>query len=487
MSSALAPIPLLSDVQVAPRSLEAFASVLDAAGVDRVQRGIEEARPVFAGRTVWNVNSTARGGGVAEMLGPLLGYAQGIGVSARWVVVRGNPEFFAITKRLHNRLHGSVGDGGPLGTHEREVYTSTLAPIARELADRVDRGDIVLLHDPQTAGMVPALSALGVPVVWRCHIGADRADDLVRSARHFLRPDVLAADRCVFSRPAYAWESIPRDRLAFVMPSIDPFSAKNTAMEPSVTEDVLGASGITDHVPAHPTTCTIGGRDVPVVRRVDGERAGPLPAGARFVLQVSRWDRLKDPVGVIDVFAEHIARQVPDVHLVYAGPSVAGVTDDPEGAAVYEQACARRAELPEDLRRRVHLLLVPMDDPDENAVVINALQRTAAIVLQKSLAEGFGLTVTEAMWKARPVVASAVGGIVDQIDHDRCGLLVDDPSDLGAFGEAIVTLLQDPARAATLGAAARERVRHHFLSDRSLIDYLHVLTPLAAAAPLDGP
>ena len=241
MSSVAATVPLLREVQVAPRDLEAFASVLDAAGVERVQRGIEEARPVFGGRSVWNVNSTARGGGVAEMLAPLLGYAQGIGVRARWVVIRGNPDFFTVTKRLHNRLHGSPGDGGSLGRYEREVYTGTLAPIARDLAGRIAPGDVVLLHDPQTAGLAPSLAALGVPVVWRCHIGADRADDLVRSARHFLRDDVLAADRCVFSRPAYAWESIPRERLAFVMPSIDPFAPKNIALEPTAVTDVLGA------------------------------------------------------------------------------------------------------------------------------------------------------------------------------------------------------------------------------------------------------
>jgi trehalose synthase len=159
------------------------------------------------------------------------------------------------------------------------------------------------------------------------------------------------------------------------------------------------------------------------------------------------------------------------------------VSDDPAGAAVYRRTCAHRAALAPDVRARVHLLRIPMDDPDENAVIVNALQRAAGVVVQKSLAEGFGLTVTEAMWKARPVVASAVGGIADQIDHDRCGLLIPDPADTAACGAAIRSLLRDPGHARALGHAARERVRQHFLSDRSLIDYLHVLAPLAAATP----
>jgi len=476
--------PVLVDVPVGERSLEGFAAVLDAHGLARLQRGIESAQPVFDGRTVWNVNSTAHGGGVAEMLRPLLGYARGAGVSAHWKVIGGSPAFFAITKRLHNHLHGSAGDGGPLGDNEREVYAATLAPAAHELMAQAQPGDLVLLHDPQTAGMAPILAHHGFPVVWRCHIGADRTDDLVRGARRFLAPDVRAADKCVFSRPTYAWEEVPRRRVAFVMPSIDPFAAKNAPLDPLTAAAVLSAAAITDAPPAAaPTIATVDAGPVTITRPVEGARDGRLPANARFVLQVSRWDDLKDPLGVITAFADHVAPLEPDVHLVYAGPTVADVSDDPEGEAVYNRAVALRDTLSPEIRKRVHLLLVPMADATENALVISALQRSAAVVLQKSIAEGFGLTVTEAMWKARPIVASAVGGIVDQIDDGRCGLLVDDPHDLVATGAAIVELLRDPVHAAAMGAAARERVRRHFLSDRSLIDYLRVLAPLATAHP----
>jgi len=474
----------LAEVTVGERRWEAFTAVLDAAGLDRVERGIVEAGPIFDGRSIWNVNSTARGGGVAEMLSPLLAYARGMGIDARWLVLRGDPAFFAITKRLHNRLHGAVGDGGPLGPDEHDAYAATLAPAGRELVTRVRPGDLVILHDPQTAGLVPVLRARGIPVVWRCHVGADLSDDLVRSAHRFLLPDIQDADRCVFSRPAYAWEGIPRERLAFVMPSIDPFALKNVQLDPATVAAVLAQAGVTDGPPPdEPPVVGRNGLATPIVRSVEADRDAALPADARFILQVSRWDALKDPIGVIDTFAEHVAPHDPHVHLVYAGPAVDAVSDDPEGAATLEGARAHRAALAPDVRAHVHLLRVPMEDVAENAVIVNALQRAAAVIVQKSLAEGFGLTVTEAMWKARPIVASAIGGIADQIDNDRCGLLISDPRDLAACGRAILSLLAEPARAAALGAAARERVRLHFLSDRSLIDYLRVLAPLAAATP----
>ena len=192
------------------------------------------------------------------------------------------------------------------------------------------------------------------------------------------------------------------------------------------------------------------------------------------VLQVSRWDALKDPLGVIRGFAEHVP-QSTGAHLVYAGPAVSAVADDPEGARVLADALALRESLPDEQRSRVHLASLPMDDPAENAIIVNALQRHATVITQKSLAEGFGLTVAEAMWKARPVVASRIGGIQSQIIDGETGMLLDDPRDLAAFGEAVTGLLADPRRAALIGERARERVRDEFTSPRSLLDYLRVI------------
>jgi trehalose synthase len=188
---------------------------------------------------------------------------------------------------------------------------------------------------------------------------------------------------------------------------------------------------------------------------------------------------LKDPIGVIRGFAEHVPLGL-GAHLVYAGPSVEAVADDPEGRRVLEESIATRERLPAEQRARVHLATLPMDDPDENAIMVNALQRHATVIVQKSLAEGFGLTVAEAMWKARAVVASRIGGIQEQIVHGESGVLLDDPHDLRAYGNAVAGLLGDPVLAERIGRGARERVRDRFLSVRSLLDYLGLIQRVLA-------
>ena len=190
-----------------------------------------------------------------------------------------------------------------------------------------------------------------------------------------------------------------------------------------------------------------------------------------MLLQVSRWDRLKDHTGVLRAFCDHVAPRT-DAHLVLAGPDAKSVSDDPEGAEVLREITEARAGSAADVRERIHLLSLPMSDPEENAAFVNALQRRATVVAQKSLREGFGLTVTEAMWKGRPVVASRVGGIQDQLDD--CGVLVD-PTDLRAFGDAVVELIHHPGEALALGERAREHVRDQFLGPRHLGQYVDLL------------
>jgi len=195
------------------------------------------------------------------------------------------------------------------------------------------------------------------------------------------------------------------------------------------------------------------------------------------VVQVSRWDALKDPAGVVDGFVRHVAGR-SDAHLMLAGPSVDEVADDPEGAETYRDVRRRWERLPARLRARVHLACLPMRDDEENGAMVNALQRRAQVVVQKSLAEGFGLTVAEAMWKARPVVATRIGGIQDQVEHGTTGLLVDDPRDLAAFGEAVSSLLREPERAEAMGEAAQARVRDQFLGTRHLAQFADLLSGL---------
>jgi trehalose synthase len=223
--------------------------------------------------------------------------------------------------------------------------------------------------------------------------------------------------------------------------------------------------------------------------RTDGRQArverkavvvgGLVPHDATVVVQVSRWDRLKDPIGVMEGFAEHIAPR-SDAHLMLAGPSVESVADDPEGIEVIEECARLYDDLPAEARERVHLATLPMEDGEENAVIVNAIQRHASIVVQKSLAEGFGLTVAEAMWKSRPVVASRIGGIQDQLEHRRTGLLVDDPKDLAEFGSCVLSLLEDADGAERMGQEARSRVRTDFLGPRHLMQYLELVDRLLA-------
>ena len=464
------------EVTVPPRSPEPFNALLPAAAGERFRQAVDEGRRVLDGRVVWNINSTAKGGGVVELLRPLVAYARGVGVDARWVVIGGTPEFFAVTKRIHNHLHGTEGDGGALDEHAREVYESVLAANLQQFPGLVREGDVVLVHDPQPAGMIPAMLDAGAAVIWRCHVGIDEPSDLAREAWAFLHDYVAGADVCVFSRASYAWDNLDRERVVVIPPTIDVFSPKNVDIDADTVRATLQIGGVLTG-PAAPGSITFerpDGTPGRVERRARIVEDAPLPPEAPVVLQVSRWDGLKDPVGVIRGFGEHVPADT-SAHLIYAAPDVESVADDPEGLRMLQQSVAARDALPDDARRRVHLVSLPMDDVDENAFMVNALQRHASVVVQKSLAEGFGLTVAEAMWKARPVVASRVGGIQDQIVDGDSGVLLDDPRDLAGFGAAITGLLVDAPRAERIGARARERVREQFLNARSLTDYAGVV------------
>jgi trehalose synthase len=471
---------MLEMVEVAPHSPERFKSVLEPESFERLAEGIEKARELLDGRTVWNVSSTAKGGGVVELLLPLIGYAKGADVDARWAVIQGNPDFFHVTKRIHNNLHGFEGDGGDLGEAERKIYQEALEPNARELVDVIDDNDVVLLHDPQTAGLIGPLKRTGACVIWRCHIGVDEPVDLARRAWDFLRVDVEQADAYVFSREAFVWEGLDEDKVEIIAPSVDAFNAKNQELEPEQVRAILAAAGIVDGGDGDPTFKRGDGSEARVQSRAEIFEDTRLTPEDPVVLQVSRWDHLKDPDGVIRGFAEHAAAHETGAHLIYAGPAVEAVSDDPEGAEVLEEAKQLRDSLDEEARRSVHLVCLPMDDSEENAVIVNALQRNASVVVQKSIAEGFGLTVAEAMWKGRPLVATAVGGIQDQIVDGETGVLLKDPRDLTAYGEAVRGLLEDPERAKQMGDAAQQRVREQFLGARSLLDYLGLIGRLLA-------
>jgi trehalose synthase len=457
-----------------------FDGVLEPEPARRFAHRLAQAADRLAGRRVWHVNSTEKGGGVAEMLHFLLGYLAGAGIEARWVVLEGTEDFFEVTKRLHHLLHGQPGDARELDEPARASFRQTLKEALGELQQRVEPGDVVVLHDPQTAGLVPALKQQGAVVIWSCHVGVDQPNDLARTAWEFMRPAVQRADAYVFSRPAYCWEGLDRDRLAVIPPCIDAFAPKNQPMAPPTVSAVLQAAGILDartgDLPA-PVFRHLDGSPGRVVGRAEMIQDEPIPPAVPMVLQVSRWDPLKDPLGVLQGFIGHVPDRL-GAHLVLAGPAAISVSDDPESGQVLQEVRRAAAALPTTARARLHLACLPMDDLEENGAVVNALQRRADVIVQKSLAEGFGLTVAEAMWKARPVLASRVGGIQDQITHDRSGLLLDDPSDLAAFGRATATLLEEHDRAVRLGREAHRSVRQDYLAPRRLTQELDLIQRL---------
>jgi len=473
----------LRGVELEPLSLNLFEPLLGRDEIERAAQVAADLRKRLTGRVFWNVNTTAVGGGVAEMLQSLLRYARGAGIDARWLVMPGSPEFFHLTKRLHHALHGSIGDGSALGAEQRALYESTAAEFAREFAACVRPRDVVLLHDPQTAGLASHLNRIGATVVWRCHVGHDQPGPEVDRAWNFLAPYLESVAAFVFSRSTYVPDVCDSGRASIIQPSIDAFAAKNRELDAATVRTVLVHTGLVEGPPPDPPQHVFqrtDGTPGRIERQADVVRLGRAPAWETpLVVQVSRWDLLKDMEGVMRGFARLCDGRPPgDPHLVLAGPNVSGVSDDPEGGAVFDAVEAHWRELPHAVRHRVHLACLPTADVEENAIIVNALQRHATVIVQKSLHEGFGLTVTEAMWKGRPVLASAVGGIQDQIEHGVSGLLVKDPADLDAFVEGLRYLLENPAAAERIGAAARERVRVRFLGVRHLLEYAQLFQRL---------
>jgi trehalose synthase len=456
---------------VGPERSDEFASVVGADAFERLR-----------GRAVVNVNSTAAGGGVAEMLHVLLGYVRGIGIDATWLVIAGRPDFFDVTKRIHNHLYGAAGDGGPLGPGEHEIYKTTLATECDALASHVRPGDIVILHDPQTAGLAERAEKLGCHVVWRCHVGIEEHNEHSRLGWEFLRPYLEPfVDHYVFTDRRFPPDWVPEDRYTTIWPSIDPFSPKNQDMAHGTVEAILTHVGLIAGSPGDTAFTRSDGSPGRIERTCDIVRTGPPSAPETpMIVQISRWDVMKDMIGVMDAFAAYVGSG-RNAELVLAGPVVSAVADDPEGVLVLQDCWNHWRGLPYEIRQRVQLVCLPMHDLEENAAIVNALQRHATVVTQKSIAEGFGLTIAEAMLKGTPVVGTAVGGIVHQVIDGETGRLIEDPTDLAGFGAALCEILDDDDLRRRLGEGARARALQTHLGDTHLERWLHVVNSLLAA------
>jgi trehalose synthase len=297
-----------------------------------------------------------------------------------------------------------------------------------------------------------------------------------------LRPYLEHARGFVFSRREYVPAWIPAEKVAIIPPSIDPFSPKNQYLDENTVQGILSKIGVLDGAtPAEPVSYVgSDGSPASVTRKAEITGEGLPGPGDPLVVQVSRWDQLKDMPGVMHGFADYVAPSGQGF-LLLVGPAVSGVTDDPEGAAVFADCLLQWRDLPPAIRSRVLLVALPLDNQDENGAMVNALQRHASVIAQKSLAEGFGLTVAEGMWKGRPVVGSAVGGIIDQIPQGT-GVLLPDPRDLEEFGHAVRRLLDEPDVAARMGTAAQEYISQHYVGDLHLLRYERLFSAMIEEA-----
>jgi trehalose synthase len=471
------PPRLLREVPLDTRSFALLRGDVTVGAWEQLQAACDDAERLLSGRTLWSISSTERGGGVAEMQRTLLPYWRGAGLDVRWLVLDAPPDFFGLTKRLHNLLHGL--DMRRPGLRDRELFDRVARVAAVELVDAVAPGDVVMLQDPQTAGLATPLRQAGAAVAWRCHVGSYPTTPPVDAAWRFLVPYLNAANVVVFTRRRFVPPVLAARSVRVLAPAIDPRSPKNQPLALPTAHAILHRCGLIS-APGPTANPRVVTRDrfVSVSRPCDVWRDGPAPrlGRERLVVALARWDRLKNPAGIIEGFSHVTAT---DARLIIAGPAVDAVTDDPEDRQVFEDVREAWRDLPLSQRCRIVLATLPMADIDENALIVNALQRHAAVIVKNSLQEGFGLGVTEGLWKARPVVATRVGGHQDQIEHRRNGLLIDADSPR-ALAAAIDELLSDPAEGLCLAAAGRERVRERFLADRDFIAHTHLLVELLA-------
>ncbi len=361
------------------------------------------------GKVIQTIQSTSVGGGVAERLSRMVPMLKELGVDARWDFIKGGERFFEATKKFHNALHGVNVE---LLDQDFDIFLETSRS---NIEDLNTYGDVVFVHDPQPVALVDKKA--GNKWVWRCHVDVSEPDKRVWD---FLRGYIDKYDASVFSAPAFS-QKLPI-RQFLISPSIDPLSDKNKDLPQETIDAVLEKYGI--------------------------------PKDKPIVTQISRFDRLKDPLGVIQVYKQ--VKRYSDCRLVLAG---GGASDDPESTEVLLEVREAAKDDPD-----IHILLLAQND-----IEINALQRASTVIMQKSLREGFGLTVSEALWKAKPVVASNVGGIPLQIAHKYSGLLC---NSIEGAGFSLKQLLHSPDYARKLGENGREHVKNNFLITRHLKEYM---------------
>ena len=454
---------------------------------------LEKAKaPLMAleGRTIWMINSTAIGGGVAEMLPSQMRILRELGVSIEWLVIEAtDPRFFDLTKRIHNAIHGS-GDG-VFTVEDREIYETVNKNNLPEALKLIHEGDIVVVHDPQPMPLAAMIKKeKNVPIIWRCHIGLEEDTAITDAVWEFLRPYTQDYDHFVFSIPSYVPKAL-KERTTIIPPAIDPLSHKNRSLQLHKCIGILYQAGIVDDHKAV------------LYHRYEHRARRVLPDGSfgavnsqknlhliyrPLVTEISRWDRLKGFKELMQAFVkmkqDNLANGDPDsleykriemTLLVLGGPDPAYVSDDPEGDIVLQELVAEYQSIDPAMQNDIAILLLPMENAKENALIVNALQRASSIIVQNSIQEGFGLTATEGMWKKKPMLVSGAAGLKFQVEHMHTGEINEDPTDIPQLAATLHDMLSNPKERDKWGFNGQLRVIQNFTLFSQLFSWLKVL------------
>lgn len=461
--------------------------------VEELEETARGVRRKLNGRRIWMVNSTAQGGGVAEMLPAMITLLRGLGFPTEWAVIESSePAFFDLTKQIHNLIHG---EGSPeLTSGARELFERENRSNAAFLAEHMEPGDVLIVHDPQPVGVAGMVREnLDTTAVWRCHIGLDLENASTRAAWDFLAPYLDAYDHGVFSTTQYVPEAFTH-RASVITPAIDPLGDKNRELHFHKVVGILTNSALV----RSPSPLVPPPYD-DVVHRLQGDGSFK-PANMwdnigllsrPIITQVSRWDRLKGWRPLMDAFVElkqrfvngqdgeqawAYRRRLDLVRLVLAGPDPASIQDDPEGQEVIEDLHSAYLSVSPEIQDDIAVVTLPMSSRRRNALIVNALQRASTIVVQNSLREGFGLTVTEAMWKRIPILTnSRACGPRHQVRDGVDGRLVSNPEDSGELAGMMSAMLREHRNCDLWGLSAQRRVHSEYLVFNQVSSWLRLL------------
>lgn len=445
------------------------------------------------GCTIWMINSTATGGGVAEMLPSQMRIMRSLGVRIEWMVIEAKDKsFFNLTKRIHNAIHGS-GDG-VFTDEDRAIFEQVNAQNADRAISAIQDGDLVVIHDPQPMPLAAMIAKKrNVKLVWRCHIGLEEQNATTRGVWSFLSDYFDSYDHFVFSLSSYVPEEL-KNKTTIITPAIDPLSHKNRILHTDKCIGILLQSGI------------ISGREPLLYGYYEHQARRIMPDGTYnevnhnsdldliyrpTVTEISRWDRLKGFKELMDAFImmkrENEAssdtssvpyKRIKAARLILGGPDPAFVADDPEGEEVLNELIEQYQSIDPDLQADIAILLLPLDNPKENALIVNALQRFSNIIVQNSIQEGFGLTATEAMWKQRPVLVSGAAGLRFQVQQNVNGKINEDPTDIPRLSNMLKNMLNSPKERDKWGFNGQIRVIENFTLFSQIASWLSTLAKI---------